>query len=45
MGRNSDNTLIHEKLGWAPKDDLENGLSKTYAWIKEQMEKGLKDVE
>jgi len=43
MGRNSDNTLIQEKLGWAPKDDLENGLLKTYNWIKEQIEKGLQD--
>lgn len=44
MGRNSDNTLIQEKLGWAPEDDLENGLLKTYNWIKEQREKGLGDV-
>lgn len=45
MGRNSDNTLINEKLGWAPKDDLESGLLKTYEWIKEQRDKGLDDVE
>jgi len=44
LGRNSDNTLINEKLGWAPEDDLENGLLKTYQWIKEQREKGLSDV-
>lgn len=43
MGRNSDNTLIQEKLGWAPKDDLEAGLLKTYNWIKEQIEKGVED--
>ena len=45
LGRNSDNTLIQEKLNWAPKDDLENGLLKTYTWIKEQREKGLDDVQ
>jgi len=45
MGRNSDNTLIKEKLNWAPGEDLEGGLVKTYNWIKEQLEKGNKDVE
>jgi nucleoside-diphosphate-sugar epimerase len=32
-GRNSDNKLIKEKIGWAPSQPLEIGLSKTYAWI------------
>lgn len=45
MGRNSDNTLIQEQLGWAPTDDLEAGLARTYSWIKEQREKGLEDVQ
>lgn len=45
MGRNSDNTLIKEKIDWAPGEDLEGGLIKTYAWIKEQIEKDIKDVE
>lgn len=45
MGRNSDNALIQEQLGWAPVDDLEAGLHKTYTWIKEQREKGLEDVQ
>lgn len=45
MGRNSDNALIQEQLGWAPVDDLEAGLYKTYTWIKEQREKGLEDVQ
>lgn len=44
MGRNSDNTLIQQVLGWAPKDDLESGLEKTYLWIKEQRAKGMEDV-
>jgi len=39
-GRNSDNQLIRDKLGWEPKYPLRNGLKKTYLWIKEQIEKG-----
>lgn len=38
-GRNSDNTLIKEVLGWEPGIDLKTGLSTTYWWIKEQYEK------
>src|ERR1051325_10329723 len=36
-GRNSDNRLIKEKLGWAPSQPLEVGLAKTYKWINEQV--------
>ena len=36
-GRNSDNHLIKEKLGWAPSLTLYAGLEKTYAWIEEQV--------
>jgi len=36
-GRNSDNTLIQQKLGWAPSITLRHGMAKTYAWIEEQM--------
>ena len=32
-GRNSDNKLIKEKLGWAPSESLKEGIAKTYAWI------------
>lgn len=38
-GRNSDNRLLREKLGWAPSLPLRRGLEITYAWIKEQVEK------
>jgi len=36
-GRNSDNHLIREKLGWAPEKPLRDGLARTYAWIAEQL--------
>ncbi|MEI6079654.1 MAG: NAD-dependent epimerase/dehydratase family protein [bacterium] len=39
-GRNSDNKLIMQKLGWAPNIKLEEGLKKTYQWISEQVRKG-----
>lgn len=37
-GRNSDNDLIKETLGWAPSAFLMEGLRKTYFWVKEQVE-------
>jgi GDP-D-mannose 3',5'-epimerase len=36
-GRNSDNRLIAERLGWSPKNSLREGLEKTYAWIADQV--------
>jgi GDP-D-mannose 3',5'-epimerase len=36
-GRNSDNTLIQQCLGWQPQISLEDGLAKTYGWIRDQM--------
>jgi nucleoside-diphosphate-sugar epimerase len=36
-GRNSDNALIGEKLGWVPSESLKEGLRQTYAWIAEQV--------
>lgn len=38
-GRNSDNRLIAEKLGWRPTQPLRAGIEKTYAWIAEQVAK------
>lgn len=43
MGRNSDNRLIREKLNWAPTEDLEQGIQKTYNWIIEQINSGKTD--
>ncbi len=36
-GRNSDNRLIQEKLGWAPSQTLRSGLETTYEWIERQV--------
>jgi len=36
-GRNSDNNLIYEKLGWKPNMKLIDGLKKSYEWIKKQI--------
>jgi GDP-D-mannose 3', 5'-epimerase len=36
-GRNSDNRLIKEKLGWEPSHSLREGMEKTYHWIAEQI--------
>jgi len=36
-GRNSDNRLIRQKLGWSPSRPLYEGLAKTYAWISQQV--------
>jgi nucleoside-diphosphate-sugar epimerase len=36
-GRNSDNKLIQEKLGWQPSYPLSVGLQKTYDWIEEKV--------
>jgi len=38
-GRNSDNRLIKEKLGWAPSQPLKKGLEVTYKWIAVQVKK------
>jgi GDP-D-mannose 3',5'-epimerase len=37
LGRNSDNTLIQERLGWKPTQSLEEGIRKTFSWIKGQI--------
>lgn len=38
-GRNSNNDLIREKLGWDYSQSLEEGIRKTYNWISEQIAK------
>jgi nucleoside-diphosphate-sugar epimerase len=36
-GRNSDNRLIGERLGWRPRETLELGIARTYPWIEQQV--------
>ena len=35
-GRNSDNTMIMDKLGWAPSIRLRDGMERTYRWIHDE---------
>jgi GDP-D-mannose 3',5'-epimerase len=42
-GRNSDNRMVREKLGWEPQISLREGLGKTYPWIESQVRKGFMD--
>ena len=38
-GRNSNNDLIREKLGWDYSMTLEEGIYRTYVWIMDQIGK------
>jgi GDP-D-mannose 3',5'-epimerase len=38
-GRNSDNALIQQKLGWAPSIPLKQGVTETFNWIVGEIEK------
>jgi GDP-D-mannose 3', 5'-epimerase len=42
-GRNSDNSMILERLGWEPSIQLRAGLEITYRWIENEMAKGASD--
>lgn len=41
-GRNSDNTLLRKVLAWMPEVSLEDGLSRTYCWVEEQVKASLR---
>jgi nucleoside-diphosphate-sugar epimerase len=43
-GRNSDNTLIQQTLGWEPGISLEEGMEQTYKWIHDQIAAGRHDL-
>jgi nucleoside-diphosphate-sugar epimerase len=36
-GRNSDNSLIRDRLGWEPSIPLRTGLESTYRWVYDQV--------
>lgn len=42
-GRNSDNKLIQERLGWSPNKALIDGIAKTYAWVEAQVRDNSED--
>jgi len=42
-GRNSDNNLIQQVLGWAPSISLKDGIGRTFLWIKEQVDNEVKN--
>ena len=44
LGRTSDNKMIKKTIDWAPDEDLETGIDKTYSWILGQIESGAEDV-
>jgi len=37
-GRNSDNTLFKNKFKWEPEISMEEGIARTYKWIKNQLQ-------
>ena len=42
-GRNADLTLVRKVLGWEPQTSLEDGLGRTYRWVKMMVEAEAKD--
>jgi nucleoside-diphosphate-sugar epimerase len=41
-GRNSDNKLYKEKVGWVVSKPLNEGMKETYTWIAKQFEQSMK---
>ncbi len=41
-GRNSDNSLFQQKIGWSVGDSLESGMKRTFPWINTQVETKMK---
>jgi nucleoside-diphosphate-sugar epimerase len=44
-GRNSDNSMIVDRLGWEPSIRLRDGLEKTYRWIERRITEGDSSVQ
>ncbi|MDA3834138.1 MAG: NAD-dependent epimerase/dehydratase family protein [Spirochaetales bacterium] len=40
-GRNSENSMIEQELGWRPQQSLRVGMEKTFAWIDAQVKAAL----
>jgi GDP-D-mannose 3', 5'-epimerase len=43
-GRNSDNRLIAKELNWSPSAPLEDGLQRTYEWIRAQVQASVASI-
>lgn len=43
-GRNSDNNIFAEKMGWRPEKSLRDGIEKTYSWVELQVHSNNEDV-
>jgi GDP-D-mannose 3',5'-epimerase len=43
-GRNSDNRVMCQKLGWVPSASLREGLKMTYSWVAEQVSTSQRDI-
>ncbi|CAG8785788.1 25354_t:CDS:2, partial [Racocetra persica] len=43
QNRNSDNTLVRKILGWSPKISIQEGMKRTSAWIKSEIEREIKN--
>jgi nucleoside-diphosphate-sugar epimerase len=43
-GRNSDNTLVYQALGWRPSVSLKEGIARTYPWIEQEVRKASSSV-
>jgi GDP-D-mannose 3', 5'-epimerase len=44
-GRNSDNSRLRDVLEWEPEISLEEGISRTYAWVEQQVAQSLRSQE
>lgn len=42
-GRNSDNTMIRQTLGWEPSIPLHQGMAATYEWIAASVKRGARN--
>ncbi len=43
-GRNSDNTLIEQVLGWRPRISLSEGIGRTYPWIEQEVRQAASSI-
>jgi GDP-D-mannose 3', 5'-epimerase len=44
-GRNSDNSRLHQVLGWEPEISLEEGMARTYVWVEEQVRHAMDEAQ